>query len=133
MNKPLTRPNCPECGTPMGKREKRWSGRHKKQLWLCSKCGRTKLTPLEGEDNDNGTGHKPPRLASTAPTPKLTIKPTNTPTTTTKGLKLCDGNYAYDNIKRHCKMSENGHCLKGYYPFSCPKYKRDEWEALPTS
>ena len=34
---------CPECGTEMGKHGSAWSGRRKKQNWLCSKCGRTKL------------------------------------------------------------------------------------------
>jgi transposase-like protein len=35
------RPTCPECGHTMGKAGKRWSGRKKKQIWLCSNCGRT--------------------------------------------------------------------------------------------
>jgi len=128
------RPNCPECQTPMGKRDKRWSGRHKKQLWICSKCGRTKLTPLFKENKTAYTVSKPaksPRI----PSVKLEIKPEPAkPTPTTKYLRLCDGNYVLGNVKRRCKLSENGYCIKVYFPLSCLKYKRrEEWEALPTN
>jgi len=37
------RPDCPDCGHPMAKRGRAWSGRHKRQSWQCSACGRTKL------------------------------------------------------------------------------------------
>lgn len=31
---------CPECGTQMHKNGKVWSGRHRKQRYLCPACGR---------------------------------------------------------------------------------------------
>lgn len=34
---------CPECGNPMVKAGHAWSGRKKKQRYLCSKCGRTTI------------------------------------------------------------------------------------------
>jgi len=36
-------PNCPECGTEMGKAGSGWSGRTNKQNWRCNNCGRNVL------------------------------------------------------------------------------------------
>ena len=114
-----TTPKCPECGTPMGKKGKRWSGRHQKQLWLCSACGRTKLLPIDGN------GHQPEASRPFKARTKPTIKPPQD-----NHHRLCDGSYEFGGVERHCKMSENGYCARTTFPVSCPKYDRVDWEAL---
>ncbi len=36
-------PKCPDCGKPMHKAGKAWSGRKKVQRWKCPGCGRTTI------------------------------------------------------------------------------------------
>ncbi len=40
-------PNCPECGTKLGKAGSKWSGRKKVQKYQCSKCGRVVIATQE--------------------------------------------------------------------------------------
>lgn len=118
------RPLCPECGTVMGKKERRWSGRNKRQLWLCFHCGRTILLPLDFLPG--GDGSKP--LASISAAAGAVINPLEGP-----HRRLCDGKYSFDGEEHQCTLSEDGCCVKPTYPFSCPKYKtREEWGNLPT-
>lgn len=43
----------------------------------------------------------------------------------------CDGKYqGVDNVKRQCRLSENGYCTKAVKPLSCPKMTKEEVEQL---
>ena len=117
------RPLCPECETVMGKKEKRWSGRHRKQLWLCSACGRTLTLPLDFLPEDNEP--------YSAPAASLTESIAVVPPGGNHHGRLCDG--TVEGKPRPCSLSEDGYCSKRVYPMSCLRYDREEWEKLPTA
>ncbi len=48
--KQIQRPKCPECGHTMAKNGFRWCGRHRKQKYQCSQCGRSIERPIETKD-----------------------------------------------------------------------------------
>lgn len=111
-------PNCPDCGTKMGKAGKVWSGHNRRQMWKCSNCGRSTIL------NPNGNGSQT-NLTKRSNEPS--VKPPQD-----NHHRLCDGSYTFKDTPYHCKTSENGYCTRTTFPVSCPKYDLTEWEALST-
>lgn len=48
-----THPICPDCGGPMHRAGRPWSGRHKVQRYKCPKCGGTTVKqPVSGKPEE---------------------------------------------------------------------------------